>query len=111
MEEAARAYIDKIDELGGIVRAVEDGYPQREIANSAYQFQRQVDARQRAIVGVNKYVDKGERDKIPTLKIDIEVERSQIERIKRIKATRDAAAAQTALEHVRRAAAGDENLV
>src|SRR5262249_46311029 len=56
MEEAAMAYIHKIDELGGIVRAVEDGYPQREIANAAYQFQRQVDTRQRSIVGVNKYV-------------------------------------------------------
>ena len=66
MEEAAMAYIDKIDELGGIVRAVEDGYPQREIANSAYQFQRQVDTRQRAIVGVNKYVTGSEGDKIPT---------------------------------------------
>jgi methylmalonyl-CoA mutase N-terminal domain/subunit len=110
-EEAAMAYIHKIDELGGIVRAVEDGYPQREIANSAYQFQRQVDARQRAIVGVNKYVDKGGGDKIPTLKIDMEVERSQIARIKQIKATRDAAAATAALEQVKRAAAGDENLV
>ena len=75
MEEAAMAYIEKIDEIGGIVRAVEDGYPQREIANSAYQFQRQVDTRQRSIVGVNKYVDKGEGDKIPLLKIEHEVER------------------------------------
>ena len=111
MEEAAMAYIAKIDELGGIVRAVEDGYPQREIANSAYQFQRQVDTRQRAIVGVNKYVDKGEGDKIPTLKIDHAVEKTQIARIEKLKATRDQAAARTAIEHVKRAAAGDENLV
>ena len=89
MEEAAMAYIEKIDELGGIVRAVEEGYPQREIANAAYQFQRQVDTRQRAIVGVNKYVDKGEGDKIPLLKIDYEVERSQVERMKKLKASRD----------------------
>ncbi|HXU72173.1 MAG TPA: methylmalonyl-CoA mutase family protein [Polyangia bacterium] len=111
MEEAAMAYIEKIDELGGIVRAVEDGYPQREIANSAYQFQRQVDTRQRSIVGVNKYVDKGEADKIPTLKIDYEVERSQIERIKKLKATRDRGAADKAIDAVKRAAAGDANLV
>jgi methylmalonyl-CoA mutase N-terminal domain/subunit len=111
MEEAAMAYIDKIDELGGIVRAVEDGYPQREIANSAYQFQRQVDTRQRAIVGVNKYVSGGEGDKIPTLKIEQEVERSQVERIKKIKATRDGAAAEKAIAAVERAAAGDDNLV
>src|SRR3954471_22448009 len=111
MEEAAMAYIEKIDEIGGIVRAVEDGYPQREIANSAYQFQRQIDSRQRAIVGVNKYVDKGAAEKIPTLKIEAEVERSQIERIKKLKATRDRAAAEKALDGVKRAAAGDANLV
>ncbi|HWE26964.1 MAG TPA: methylmalonyl-CoA mutase family protein, partial [Polyangia bacterium] len=111
MEEAAMGYIEKIDGLGGIVRAVEDGYPQREIANSAYQFQRQVDTRQRAIVGVNKYVDKGEGDKIPLLKIDYEVERSQVERIKKLKAARDGAAAQAALDGVKRAAEGDGNLV
>jgi methylmalonyl-CoA mutase N-terminal domain/subunit len=111
MEEAAMAYIEKIDEIGGIVRAVEDGYPQREIANSAYQFQRQVDTRQRSIVGVNKFVDKGEGDKIPLLKIDYEVERSQVERIKKIKASRSSAAVQAALEGVKRAAEGDGNLV
>jgi methylmalonyl-CoA mutase N-terminal domain/subunit len=111
MEEAAMAYIEKIDEIGGIVRAVEDGYPQREIANSAYQFQRQVDTRQRAIVGVNKYVSGTGGDKIPTLKIEQEVERSQVERIKKIKATRDRAAAEQAIAAVERAAAGDENLV
>src|SRR5204863_2019980 len=68
MEEAAMAYIEKIDHMGGIVRAIEEGYPQREIANSAYQFQRQVDSRQRTIVGVNKYVDRDESQQIPTLK-------------------------------------------
>ena len=97
--------------MGGIVRAVEEGYPQREIANSAYQFQRQVDSGERAIVGVNRYVDGREADKIPTLKIDHEVERAQIERIKKLKATRDRAAAEKALDAVKRAAAGDDNLV
>jgi methylmalonyl-CoA mutase N-terminal domain/subunit len=111
MEEAAMAYIEKIDALGGIVRAIEEGYPQREIANSAYQFQRQVDTHQRSIVGVNKYVEGGEGDKIPTLKIDAEVERRQVAQIKTMKHTRDEAAAKAALEAVRRAAAGDENLM
>ncbi|MDB4970272.1 MAG: methylmalonyl-CoA mutase, large subunit, partial [Myxococcales bacterium] len=111
MEEAAMAYIEKIDEIGGITRAVEDGYPQREIANSAYQFQRQVDTRQRAIVGVNKYVTKGESAKIPTLKIEAEVERSQVERMKKLKAKRNASAVATAIAGVERAAAGDDNLV
>ncbi|HEY2745009.1 MAG TPA: methylmalonyl-CoA mutase family protein [Polyangia bacterium] len=111
MEEAAMGYIEKIDELGGIVRAVEDGYPQREIANSAYQFQRQVDTRQRSIVGVNKYVTKSDGNKIPTFKIEHEVERAQIEHVKKLKASRDAAAAQKAIDAVKRAAAGDDNLV
>ncbi len=111
MEEAATAYIDKIDELGGIVRAIEEGYPQREIANAAYQFQRQVDTRQRSIVGVNKYVTDGEGDKIPLLKIDHSVEKHQLEHVKRVKQSRDARAAEAALDAVRRAAAGDDNLM
>src|SRR5262245_46763539 len=72
MEAEAEAYIKKIDELGGIVRAIEEGYPQREIANSAYQFQRQVDAGERIVVGVNRY-RQDDRDPIPTLKIDLAV--------------------------------------
>jgi methylmalonyl-CoA mutase, N-terminal domain len=111
MEEAAMAYIHKIDDMGGIVRAIEEGYPQREIANSAYQFQRQVDAGARAIVGVNKYVTDGDGDKIPTLKIEHEVERRQVEHVKRVRASRDDAAARAAIGAIERAAAGDENLM
>jgi methylmalonyl-CoA mutase N-terminal domain/subunit len=103
MEAAAQAYIDKIDALGGIVRAVEEGYPQREIARSAYDFQRQVDSGERSIVGVNKYRSDGDGDEIPTLKIEPEVERDQIERIKALRARRDGQAAQQALARVREA--------
>jgi methylmalonyl-CoA mutase N-terminal domain/subunit len=109
MEAAAMAYIEKIDEMGGIVRAVEDGYPQREIANSAYQFQRAVDNGERVIVGVNKYVT-DRADHIPTLKIELEVERAQRERAVAIRARRDAQKAQAALASVRRACQSDENL-
>jgi methylmalonyl-CoA mutase N-terminal domain/subunit len=111
MEEAAMAYITKIDEMGGIVRAIEEGYPQREIANSAYQFQRQVDSKQRAIVGVNKYVDQGEADKIPLLKIDHAVEKAQIAHVKGVKAKRDEAVARAAIAAIERAAAGEDNLM
>ena len=111
MEEAAMAYIDRIDKMGGIVRAVEEGYPQREIAQSAYQFQRQVDSKQRSIVGVNKYVQTGEPDRIPTLKIEPEVEKRQVEFIKEARAKRDPAAAQKAIEGVRHAATSDANLL
>jgi methylmalonyl-CoA mutase N-terminal domain/subunit len=110
MEEAAFAYIRKIDELGGIVRAIEEGYPQREIANSAYQFQRQVDAGERSIVGVNKHVTDGD-EPIPTLKIDYAAERKQIEFVREVRAKRDARRATEALEAVRRAAASDDNLM
>ncbi len=109
-EEAALAYIHKIDNMGGIVRAIEEGYPQREIANSAYQFQRQVDSKERSIVGVNKYVT-DEGDKIPTLKIAHAVEQGQVERVCKFKAARDQAAAARGLDTIRRAAAGDDNLM
>ena len=111
MEKAAFDYIHKIDVLGGIVRAIEEGYPQREIANSAYAFQRTVDTRERAIVGVNKYTTDGEGDRIPTLKIDHTPEAQQIERVKATRAKRDAARADAAIAGVRAAAATDENLM
>jgi len=112
MEEAAMAYIEKIDAMGGIVRAIEEGYPQREIANSAYQFQKQVDAKQRTIVGVNKYRDSSEeKDKIPILKIDPEVEKRQIAEVKKFRAARDQGAAAKALDGVTRACGGDGNIM
>src|SRR6476661_5699809 len=70
VEEAAWEYIRKIDAMGGIVKAVEEGYPQREIARSAFEFQREVDSGRRSIVGVNKYTTPDEGDHIPTLKIE-----------------------------------------
>ncbi len=106
VEEEAWRYIEKIDRLGGIVRAVEEGYPQREIAQSAYDFQRKVDTGERGIVGVNKYVVE-EGDPIPTLKIDMEGEQSQIEKIRAVRARRDPGKAQRALDEVRAAAKDD----
>jgi len=107
IEKAAWEYIDKIDGIGGIVEATEQGYPQREIARSAYEFQRQVDSGERHIVGVNAYRDDGEGDRIPTLKIDLEPERLQIERVKAVRARRDAAAVERALADVRTAVRDD----
>ena len=111
IEAAAWEYIHKIDELGGIVRAVELGYPQREIADSAFEDQKQVDSGQRVIVGINKYVDDTDGDPIPTLVIDPEVERSQVDRIKALKARRDSEIARAALDAVRRACETDANLM
>jgi methylmalonyl-CoA mutase N-terminal domain/subunit len=109
VEEEAWRYINRIDAMGGIIRAVEEGYPQREIAQSAYDFQRKVDTGERTIVGVNKFAIEDEGENIPTLKIDMEVERQQIEGTKTLRRKRDAAAAERTLGAVR-AAARDEKV-
>ncbi len=107
MEERAMAYINKIDEMGGIVKAIEEGYPQREIANSAYQFQRAVDNGERVIVGINKYKS-GQAERIPILKIDPRVESTQIERVKSLRQHRDGQAVKQALAELRRTAHGHD---
>jgi methylmalonyl-CoA mutase, N-terminal domain len=89
VEAAAWEYIHKIDAMGGIVKAVEEGYPQREISRSAFEFQREVDTKRRSIVGVNKYKSAEEGDGIPTLKIEHEVEENQVARIRRFRMARD----------------------
>jgi methylmalonyl-CoA mutase N-terminal domain/subunit len=103
LESEASQYIRRIDEMGGVVSAIEKGYPQREIAASAYRFQRQLEAGERVMVGVNKYGHDAAAA-IPTLRIDPEVERTQVGNLRRVKAARDAARVRAALEAVRTAA-------
>ena len=110
VENEAWAYIEKIDRLGGIIKAIETGYPQKEIAESAYRFQRQVDRGEKTVVGVNRYQLPEER-KIELLQIDAEVERSQVERVKAWKRDRDSAAANAALRLVREACESGENVM
>jgi methylmalonyl-CoA mutase, N-terminal domain len=110
MEAAANDIIARIDAMGGIVRAVEEGWPQREIARSAYEFQRRVERDEEVIVGINRYVQDHE-SKIPLLKIDLAVEKEQIERVKALRSRRDARRASAALEAVRRACKEDRNLM
>src|SRR6266852_5922502 len=106
MEKRALQILDKIAQLGGIIRAIEEGYPQREIAESAYQFQREVESGERKIVGVNSF--KSERDEpISILKIDDEVAHDQIERLLAVKRSRSQAAVQEKLRAVE-AACRDE---
>lgn len=88
IEAEAMTYIRKIDGYGGMLRAVEQGFPQREISEASYQFQLLVDSGENSIVGVNKYSDELEQE-IPTLEIDIDGEHRQIERVKKFKANRD----------------------
>ncbi|MGE0397288.1 MAG: methylmalonyl-CoA mutase [Kofleriaceae bacterium] len=111
VEAAAWEYIHKIDAMGGIVKAVEEGYPQREIARSAFEFQREVDSGRRSIVGVNKYVKPEEGDGIPTLKIEHATEHGQVERIKAFRTSRDAAAVERALAAVKAALRDDKQNV
>ena len=105
MEEEASAYIRKLDELGGMVAAIERDYPQMEIADAAFHFQRQVESGEKTIIGVNKYAsDRPELEFI--LKIDDEIERSQIDRTERFKQQRDKTAFQKAMDELRRRCEG-----
>ncbi|MFO0663395.1 MAG: methylmalonyl-CoA mutase family protein [Polyangiaceae bacterium] len=110
MEEEAMTYIRRIDDMGGIVEAIEKGYPQREIAASAYRFQRQLENGERVMVGVNKYITEND-SKIPLLKIDEEVQRKQVQNLHAVKASRDAAKVAAALSAVRAAASSNENVM
>jgi methylmalonyl-CoA mutase N-terminal domain/subunit len=109
METEASHIIRTIDEMGGIVRAVEAGWPQREIAASAYRYQREVDSGTRPIVGLNRHVQDGADGAaaIPTLKIDDGPERGQVAEVQRLRAGRDAARAAEGLAIVRRACADE----
>jgi methylmalonyl-CoA mutase N-terminal domain/subunit len=113
MEAEATRLIETIDGMGGIVRAVESGWPQREIATSAYRFQRQIDAGERPVVGVNRHTesDAGGAAAIPTLKIDMGPERDQVRRVQAVRARRDGAAARAGLDTVRRACESDANIM
>jgi methylmalonyl-CoA mutase N-terminal domain/subunit len=110
LEAEALDYIRRIDEMGGMVSAIEKGYPQREIAASAYRFQREVDAEERIMVGVNRFVT-SQGNAVPLLKIDEGVQRTQVQNLLRVKAERDADRVRSALAAVREAARGTDNLM
>jgi methylmalonyl-CoA mutase, N-terminal domain len=110
LEADAAAYIRTIDDLGGMLAAIEQGYPMREIADASYRYQQQLERREKFVVGVNAFEDQATVP-IPQLRIDPEVERRQIERVRRTRASRDQAAARRAVDALRRAAeAGGETM-
>ncbi|MEE8345977.1 MAG: methylmalonyl-CoA mutase family protein, partial [Dehalococcoidia bacterium] len=109
MEEEASKYIDRIEAMGGMVAAIETGYPQREIADAAYRFQQQLETHKRTVVGVNKYVT--DHPPVDTLKIGPEVESRQLERLREVKQRRDSARVSERLGALRRACDSDENLM
>ncbi|CAN5351622.1 methylmalonyl-CoA mutase family protein [soil metagenome] len=110
IEKEALDYIKRIDDMGGMVAAIEKGYPQREIAASAYRFQRQLEMGDRIMVGVNKY-DTGGDTNIPLLRIDEAVQKLQIGNLAKVKASRDGARVAACLAAVRVAAKDDLNLM
>jgi methylmalonyl-CoA mutase, N-terminal domain len=110
IEREAMDYIAKIDGMGGMVRAIETGYPQREIAEAAFHFQRQLEKDQKTIVGVNKY-SIPEEIPIETLKIDPAIEEKQVHRVRKMKRERNQAALTDALARVAEACRSGENLM
>ncbi|MDD1713391.1 MAG: methylmalonyl-CoA mutase family protein, partial [Methanoregulaceae archaeon] len=110
IEKRARGYLDEIEKLGGMVPAIEKGFPQREIERRAYEHQRAVEAKERIVVGVNEYV-LAEEEPIPVAKIDPALERAQVERVRALRTRRHAAEHARALQALADAAAGTANLV
>jgi len=110
MEAEAEEYFQKIDDLGGVLSAIDQGFFQQEIADAAYEYQKAMDRGERVVVGVNRYRS-GEAPEIEILRIDPEVERKQLERLKRLKETRDYNRVSACLEELKRCAASGENLI
>jgi methylmalonyl-CoA mutase N-terminal domain/subunit len=109
IEVEAREYIDKIDSLGGAVRAIEVGFQQREIHDAAYRWQKRVESEDAVVVGVNRFVE-GDAARLPVLKVDESVQRDRAERLRALRAKRDASAVSAVLDAVAEAARGDTNL-
>jgi methylmalonyl-CoA mutase N-terminal domain/subunit len=109
LEQEARRYIARIDEMGGMVAAIEQGYPQREIQNTAYSFQLEVEKKQRLIVGQNAFTQ--DSAPVPVMKIDPRIEKEQVDRLRAIRAARDASKHAAALARIEQAARGSDNLM
>src|SRR5438132_1386834 len=110
MESAAYEYFGKIDELGGMIEAIKQNYPQREIADASFRYQQEVDQGQRIVVGVNRHESRGE-EPVEILKIDPALERKQIGRVQAVRAGRDGGEVDRALGVLREAAATEANLM
>ncbi len=111
MEEEAYEYFKKIEALGGMVKAIEQGFPQREIADSAYRYQKAVERKERIIVGVNDFSLSNERIEIPILKIDPQIEQEQGRRLARLKKRRDNRKVKRYLDLLRQAAGSKDNIM
>ena len=110
MEEETYNYFDKVESLGGVLKAIEKGFFQQEIANASFKYQKEIESNQRIMVGVNEFMEE-EKIGIPLLKMDPEGEKKQMERLKNIRANRDQSKYTHALEGLEKAAEGQENMM
>src|SRR5436853_1517938 len=110
LERLASEYIDRIDKMGGMLRAIELGYVQGEIEKAAYDYQRAVESKEQVVVGVNRFVTE-ESTAVPVLRVDERLELEQVERVQKIRLERDDLEARQALDGVESAARGDDNLM
>ncbi|MBI4041466.1 MAG: methylmalonyl-CoA mutase family protein [Deltaproteobacteria bacterium] len=110
LEQEAKTLIEKIDEMGGIIAAIEKNFPQQEIARAAYHYQKQLEQKEKIIVGVNKYVQT-EEESIETLYIDEAIQKKQVAALKKIKQERQDASVREVLEQMKQAARGKQNLM
>jgi methylmalonyl-CoA mutase, N-terminal domain len=110
MEEAAYGYFARIDELGGMVEAIRQNFPQREIADASFRYQQELNERKRIVVGVNDFTQEDEAE-TPILRIDPALERKQVDRLRATRARRDGAEVERALAALKQAAAGEANLM
>jgi len=110
IEKQAEEYIQRIDDLGGMVEAIEKGYVQKQIQDSAYKYQKQIERNERIIVGLNKFITKGEKPK-NLLKVDEKVELLQVEKLHKVKTDRDMKKVHESLEKIREISRTEENLL
>lgn len=111
MEQEVEKYFERIDQLGGVIEAIEQGFMQKEIADAAYRYQQEIDRKERIIVGVNAFQEPDEQIEIPILTITPEVEAKQIARLREVKASRNQDAVNQSLAHIRQAAQDGSNLM
>lgn len=111
LEKGAYEYFKKIDALGGMVKAIEQGYPQREIAHAAYDYQKALEKKEKLHVGVNDFIMEGEKIEIPLLKIDYTVEQEQHRRLEELRKNRDNTKVKKRLDELKQAASGKNNVM
>jgi methylmalonyl-CoA mutase N-terminal domain/subunit len=109
MEQEAEKYFDEIERRGGVLKCIEEGYFQREIAEAAYRYQKQIENRERLVVGLNDFVLEDEKVEIPILKIDPEVEKEQVRNLKEVRKKRDNDKVKRSLENLKKVAQGTDN--